>query len=375
MQFVADRWRSMVRGWRSSVERPISTDGIADVMRGASMPAFGFYFMLALATAIATFGLVANSAPAIIGAMIIAPLMSPIISLSYGIVAIDWRMVVRSALTVASGAVLVVTMAFVSAEVIGLRIAGSEILGRTSPTLLDLGVAMAAGAAGAFVHTRKGILNSIAGVAIAVALVPPLAVTGIGLSLGRQASAEVGLSLSKIGLYSGGDDIAFGAFLLFLTNLIGIVVCSALVLICHGYGHWKRALVGLVLLVGVSFAIVEPLNDALYRLYVKSTVLRLISTLRVHQQDLFVGTSKLESIIVRYENELIVVDIDLFLPRKQFPNLQKAIDIVQTHLSSHLDENVLVKVSVVLVDMHQLRSSTMRKSKGSVDAEVIEEID
>jgi len=91
-------------------------------------------------------------------------------------------------------------------------------LSRAFPSLLDLGVAMAAGAAGAFSLSRESIRNSVAGVAISVSLVPPLAVAGIGLALGRKATADVGLSFREVGLFSGGTDIAVGAIVLFLTT-------------------------------------------------------------------------------------------------------------------------------------------------------------
>ena len=198
------KWSKVTAGWKPYIEHPIPLEDLDEIMVGASIPSFGFYFMLLLSAVIATFGLLSNSAPAIIGAMIIAPLMAPIVSLAYSINIFDWKLARRSILTVITGVLLVIIFSYLSTHFIGLRIAGSEILSRTSPTLLDLGVAMAAGAAAAFSYTRKSIINSIAGVAIAVALVPPLAVTGIGLAYGRLATSEVGLSMTELGLYSGG---------------------------------------------------------------------------------------------------------------------------------------------------------------------------
>ena len=138
---------------------------------------------------------------------------------------------------------------------------------------------MAAGGAAAFVHTRHSISSSIAGVAIAVALVPPLAVSGIGLALGDKATSETGLALSEFGLYSGGVDIAYGAFLLFITNFIGIVALAILVFIFQGYGEWKKALLALFFFLGLSALLIEPLGEALHRMYVKhSDMARLIRT-------------------------------------------------------------------------------------------------
>ncbi len=173
-------------------------------------------------------------------------------SLSYGLLTFEKGLIGRSIVTVISGAALVALLAYLITMLFGLRITGSEILNRTSPTLIDLAVAMAAGAAAAFANTRRSILSSIAGVAIAVALVPPLAVSGIGLALGDRATAEAGLSLSEFGLYSGGADIALGAFLLFLTNLIGIVAVAILIFASQRHGEWKKALLAASLVAGVS---------------------------------------------------------------------------------------------------------------------------
>ena len=94
-------------------------------------------------------GLLADSAPTIIGAMIIAPLMSPIMSLAYGLAILNRQLISLSIITIAAGTILVVAIAFISISVFGMRVTGSEILSRTSPTLLDLGVAFAAGGAAA----------------------------------------------------------------------------------------------------------------------------------------------------------------------------------------------------------------------------------
>ena len=136
--FISRVWNKISAGWAPYLEETVKAEDLSLQMMRASVPSFGFFFMLGLASAIATFGLIANSAPAIIGAMIIAPLMSPILSLSYGFVIIDRRLITLSAITISAGTLLVVAIAFTSTFVFGMRITGSEILSRTSPTLLDL---------------------------------------------------------------------------------------------------------------------------------------------------------------------------------------------------------------------------------------------
>ncbi|MEA3277056.1 MAG: DUF389 domain-containing protein, partial [Pseudomonadota bacterium] len=158
--FLVRKWRQLTDGWAPYVEEATPAPELSREMHQASIPSFGFFFMLALAATIATFGLIANSAPTIIGAMIVAPLMSPIISLSYGLVSFEPGLIRRSVITVISGVILAMGLAYVTTLLFGLRIAGAEILSRTSPTLIDLGVAMAAGGAAAFSHTRRSILSS-----------------------------------------------------------------------------------------------------------------------------------------------------------------------------------------------------------------------
>jgi hypothetical protein len=138
-----------------------------------------------------------------------------------------------------------------------IHVVGTETLSRTSPNLIDLGVAIAAGAAGAFSLTRASIASSIAGVAIAVALVPPLCVVGLGLGLGESLTAAIGhLSLTNL-------EVARGAFLLFLANLLGITVSACVVFLAQGYGSLQRSFQGLLIWVLLVMLLMGPLTGSL----------------------------------------------------------------------------------------------------------------
>lgn len=350
-------WRSIFVGWRLNFEEPVDADEIKNAMHASSTPTFGYYFMLSAATAIATFGMLANSSPAIIGAMIIAPLMGPIISMAFGLVCIDWRMIVSSVLSVLTGVLLVVVFSYLCTQVIGLRIAGSEMLGRSAPTSLDLGVAMAAGAAGAFAHTRKSIMNSIAGVAIAVALVPPLTVVGIGLALGREAAGASADQLIELGFKAGGFDIALGAMVLFLTNLIGIILVAAVVFIFSRYGQWKKALASLAAFLMCLALILQPLNHGLYRLYVKSTALSTMITLLAKRPDLFTGRSRLLDMQVNYLGDRISIDLDLTIPIEDLDRMQERVDTFHRYLTAALKRDVEIKVDIFPVEFRTLRAT------------------
>ena len=357
--------KTILEGWKPYIERPVPNKDLAETMVSASIPSFGFFLMMLLSTMIAAFGLLQNSAPAIIGAMIIAPLMAPIISLSYSIVDTDFPLARRSVLTIISGVILVVLVSYLSTRIVGIRIAGSEILSRTSPTLLDLGIAMAAGAAAAFAYTRKSIINSIAGVAIAVALVPPLTVTGIGIAYGRLAEPAVGLSLTELGHFSGGVDIAKGSFVLFLTNLVGIIFFACLVLLTQGYGYWKKAGIALFIILIASVVIFDPLEKALHKLTVKSKVMSLMATLPQKYPHMFTGTGRIDAIHVNYLGNILNVDIEGVAPRPREVDgiteppevkAQKVIDVFQQHLEQELDEPVIVEVNVIPVDIIYIQS-------------------
>ncbi len=175
-----------------------------------------FLTMVSLATLIATLGLLLNSPAVVIGAMLVAPLMSAIVALGLAVVQGDSKLLRLALGSAARGIALSVGVALV----VGLLTPGdhqtAEMAARTSPTLLDLAVALASGAAGAYALCRKDVATSLPGVAIAVALVPPLATVGLALSQGDWTMAG-------------------GAGLLFLTNLVAIATAGGVVFLLLGF--------------------------------------------------------------------------------------------------------------------------------------------
>lgn len=178
-----------------------------------------WWVMLVLSVAIATFAVLQDSTAVVIGAMLVAPLMTPILGLSAALVNGWRRRSGRSLLQVALGVTAAVVIAYALSSwlpVVGSFTTNSQITSRVSPTFLDMLIAVAAGAAGAFATIDKRVSQSIAGVAIAVALVPPLSVVGVSLGAGRFADAA-------------------GAGLLFATNFVAIVLSSAVVFLLGGF--------------------------------------------------------------------------------------------------------------------------------------------
>ncbi|MDO6765574.1 TIGR00341 family protein [Agarivorans sp. 1_MG-2023] len=206
-----------------------------------------FVTLMVLSTLLATIGLYASSAPVIIGAMILAPLMAPIISLSMGLTRQDPSLTTASLGTLITGLCVALGFAASASFIIPMEVVTPEIAARLSPNLLDLGVAIISGIAGAYAHARIDAAKSLAGVAIAVALVPPLAVAGIGLGW-LDAS------------------VASGALLLFLTNLAGIVFSAALTFLALGYAPFTRAKKGLAIALAAVVLVSVPLVFSFNRL-------------------------------------------------------------------------------------------------------------
>lgn len=234
----------------------LSVGELTEILEGNATPSASFYALLALATTIATFGLLGNNAATIIGAMIVAPLMNPIVSLAYGIVAISKNLLRQSIFTLVTGIIAVIAIAFFLSGLVATKVIGSEIIGRTTPNLIDLGVAIASGAAAGLALSNKNISSALPGVAIAVALVPPLCVVGIGLSLGDDAIVNFALSRRL----NEGLDVASGSFLLFLTNLAGIIISAGTVFVLEKYSILRKSFLGLVLTFITIVLLSFPLN-------------------------------------------------------------------------------------------------------------------
>ena len=180
--------------------------------------------LLALASLVSAFGLYQDSVASIIGAMVVAPLGGAIMALAGALVTGRTRWQGITFLQITLGGLLVVVIGYlVSAVMPDPLTLTPSLAARTSPGLLDLGVALAAGAAGAFVAARRTGSDALPGVAIAVSLVPPLSTVGICLELGRPADAG-------------------GALLLFLTNLSAILVVASIVFLLNGSGPSREML-------------------------------------------------------------------------------------------------------------------------------------
>ncbi|MGF1519231.1 MAG: DUF389 domain-containing protein [Nodosilinea sp.] len=180
---------------------------------------------------IATLGLLSNSAAVIIGAMLIAPLMLPIRGAAFGILEADRVLIRASMLSLVVGSLLAVSISALIGVTTGIAQFGSEVMARTQPNLLDLGIAVTAGALAGVAKINAKVAGTVAGTAIAVALMPPICVVGLWLGQGNLA-------------------LSWGAFLLYMTNLFGITLACMVAFVVFGYAmaHRARRPLGLTLM-------------------------------------------------------------------------------------------------------------------------------
>jgi len=307
--------------WRMNLENRVPLKELYTARIASSKPSLGFFVLLICSAVIATLGLISNSTAVVIGAMIVAPLMDPILSLAFGLSIADNRLVKRSAITVVIGVATVVFTSWLLAMVLGVNEINREMTARTAPNLIDLVIAVAAAVAGSFTITRDKLSNSIAGVAIAVALVPPLCVSGIGLSLGPDLVAVFGRG-TVAGLT---NQVAEGSFLLFLANLIGITVTSLVVFMVQRYGDIRRAWRHLLVWLGLLGLLCIPLSSALHDFSERQQINSRFTTFKAGliQESQYIGADEntLRRIRMLYSNVRVVkntatIDLVLNVPTK-----------------------------------------------------------
>ncbi len=238
----------------------------AVIVEGADLNV-NFIALILASCAIATFGLLENSSAVIIGAMIIAPLMGAIQAIAYGALEGDAATFWRAGVTLAGGVLAAIVLSAALALSIGLSDFGNEILSRIRPNLLDLGIALAAGAIGAFARIRPSIASTVAGTAIAVALMPPLCVVGIGIAAREW-------------------QISRGAGLLFATNQLGITLTSMVVFLISGLSH-RHAAAALAWTGALTAAIVVPLGFSFQTLVREAAIEHALSEALVKQTVTF----------------------------------------------------------------------------------------
>ena len=327
-------WNAETGDWHWLHEKPLAVTALNRNLWRLSVPTFTYHFMLGMSAIIATLGLLANSVAIIIGAMIVAPLMGPIVGMAYSIAAGNRKLLRRSSLTLLMGVFLTIAVSWLVAYIIGLEAVNTEITARSNPTLIDFGIAMAAGAAGAFANTRRSIATAMPGVAIAVALVPPLSVVGIGLALGDYALAK-------------------GSFLLFLTNLVCIVFFGGLIFIFQSYGEFFKAKQGLFFSLTTLAILALPLSLSMRSLLAEKNLRFRVREIVSEQTKTF-SLFNIESIKVAHESDSTQILIEVYTESNTLS--PQKINEVGNLLAEELKQPIELIIRVIPVNNYEYQS-------------------
>ncbi len=187
----------------------------------SSSPRKTFFFMLAAAVIIATAGLALDNVAVVIGAVLVAPMLSPLLSLSLGIVMSDFKVIARSAKVIVQAIALTLLIAFVISWLIEFSPLANRMIAQLQPSLAYFYIALAAGFAASLAVVRPDLSEYVPGTIIAVALVPPLSGIAIGLRAWQLP-------------------IAVDALELFILNLVGIVLASVVVFSLIGFYEQRQ---------------------------------------------------------------------------------------------------------------------------------------
>lgn len=254
-----------------------------------------YAFLIVVSAAISLLGLLMPSVAVLIGAMLLSPLMMPIIGLGFGIATLDTREIRRAATALVAGSAIAIALSIVFVSLSPIQTITSEIAGRTRPTLFDLLVALLSAVAGAYALIR-GRGGTVVGVAIAIALMPPLAVVGFGIATQNWT-------------------VFAGALLLFLTNAITIALTAALVARVYGFGsHLSPQHTGwqLILFVVALGVLSVPLGAGLRQIAFEAVAQRQV---RDTINDRFPEASRLGQLDIDYDATPIRIRAVVLTPR------------------------------------------------------------
>jgi uncharacterized hydrophobic protein (TIGR00271 family) len=295
-------------------------------LKDASRANTSYIVLMIFSTLIATVGLFLNSGPVIIGAMILAPLMAPIVSLSMGVVRDDDKLSKQSLSTIVIGIALAVFSAALFTLAMPTLLQTEQIQSRLQPNLLDLFVAIFSGVAAAYANAKEEVAKSLAGVAIAVALVPPLAVTGIGLGWMEY-------------------EVIKGSFLLFITNLVGITIASSLTFVILGYAPLVRAKKGIIYTSAMLVAVSIPLAFAFFDIVGQNVTYKKImqnTHIEIDGADVEYKVTAIETT----SDEIIKIELEV--TAKQ-PLTKQDYTLIKELFEKSLDANVELKITTKII--------------------------
>ncbi|WP_435416691.1 DUF389 domain-containing protein [Parerythrobacter aurantius] len=311
--------------WREAVVEDVDQDAVIEGIRDETMLTSHYIFMITMSAGIAVLGLLLSSPAVVIGAMLLSPLMSPIVGTGFAMATGDIAWLKRCLRALAVGSMLAIAFCALIVLLSPLQTVTTEIAGRTRPNLFDLLVALFSALAGTYA-TIRGKMGTIVGVAIATALMPPLAVIGFGLAT---------VNWTVFG----------GALMLFATNLMTIAFTAAIMARLYGFRsrftERQNRVQDLIIIAGFVLMAV-PLALSLRTIAWEANASRQI---RTAVDDAFVEDARIDQLDIRFDAEPLRVEGSVLTPRFAVG----ADDAIGSRLARILDRQVDVELDQFLV--------------------------
>jgi len=326
---------ALYRWWRSAVVGKVDHEKVSERIVAESGWSPRYAFMIMMSAGIAVLGLLLSSPAVVIGAMLISPLMNPILGLGFSLAMFDFTEMRRAliALMIGSAAAILFTALIVLLS--PLQAPTAEIIARTRPNLFDLAVALFASLAGTFAIIR-GRGDTIVGVAIATALMPPLAVVGFGLATWNMP-------------------VLGGAFALFVTNFVTIALSATLMARYYGFGHhltsqqsWTQTIVLFFVFIAMSI----PLGISLKHIASEAVI---TSQVRSFLSRRFGTDARVTQLDIDFETKPLLIRSVVITPRGQAQRSEQ----LEADLSERLGRPIGLRLDQVL----------MEPGAGAVDAQ------
>jgi len=316
----------LYRWWRLRLVGTVDHEKVVATIEEESGWSPRYLFMTIMSAGIAVLGLLLSSPAVVIGAMLISPLMNPILGLGFSLALFDFSEMRRALIALAAGSACAVAFTALIVTLSPLQAPTAEIIARTRPNLFDLGVALFAALAGTFAIIR-GRGGTIVGVAIATALMPPLAVVGYGLAT---------WNLPVLG----------GALALFVTNFVTIALSATVMARVYGFGHFlssQQSWAQTIVLIMVFVVMAIPLAFSLK--HIASEALT-VTQVRSFLSDRFGNSARVTQLDVDFDAKPILVRSVVITPRERMQRTAA----LQSDLAERLGAPLRLQLDQVLLE-------------------------
>jgi uncharacterized hydrophobic protein (TIGR00271 family) len=341
-------------GWRRALTEGVDHQDVMAKIAAESGWSPRYAFMILMSAGIAVLGLLISSPAVVIGAMLISPLMDPILGFGFSLATFDFAEMRRSLAALVAGSVLAIAFTWLIVALSPLKEATSEILSRTRPNLFDLLIALFAALAGAYAII-KGRGGTIVGVAIATALMPPLAVVGYGVATWNAP-------------------VFGGALALFVTNFVTISLAATVMARLHGFGRSlsrHQGWIETLMLIAVFVALAVPLGISLRKIAEEAVT---VADVRSYLSHRFGVASRVTQLVVDVDAKPLAVRAVIVAPRAKVASNS----VLRAGLQKRLGRPVALQVDQVVLaensnSLEAQRADLQASSKSALAAKAADD--